>query len=166
MCSASHDNMKYENGRGGRTRTLDIWFWRPTFCQLNYTPIAVSYTHLLFSSKYNTCHSIIERFAGKDNDIFLKISGNTKQINPLWQNKWRISPVPPFFPSCLWDNFAYWRKISFHKNGWYSHRSSHIRKAIKARWAKEEYQPHKEKGTLQPIPSGYFFAAWFSILLV
>ena len=97
--------------------------------QENLPPLGRS----LFSSKYTTCHSIIERFAGKDNDIFLKISGNTKQINPLWQNKWRISPVPPFFLSCLWDNFAYWRKISFHKNGWYSHRSSHIRKAIKAR---------------------------------
>ena len=28
-------------GRGRRTRTLDIWFWRPTFCQLNYTPKAI-----------------------------------------------------------------------------------------------------------------------------
>ena len=25
--------------RGKRTRTLDIWFWRPTFYRLNYTPI-------------------------------------------------------------------------------------------------------------------------------
>ena len=25
--------------RGRRTRTLDIWFWRPTFYQLNYAPI-------------------------------------------------------------------------------------------------------------------------------
>ena len=24
--------------RGRRTRTLDIWFWRPTFYRLNYTP--------------------------------------------------------------------------------------------------------------------------------
>ena len=27
------------DSRGRRTRTLDIWFWRPTFYQLNYAPI-------------------------------------------------------------------------------------------------------------------------------
>ena len=27
------------DSRGSRTRTLDIWFWRPTFYQLNYAPI-------------------------------------------------------------------------------------------------------------------------------
>lgn len=26
-------------GRGGRIRTLDIRFWRPTLYQLNYTPM-------------------------------------------------------------------------------------------------------------------------------
>ena len=27
------------SGRGERTRTLDIRFWRPTFHQLNYAPM-------------------------------------------------------------------------------------------------------------------------------
>ncbi len=28
----------FSDSRDRRTRTLDIWFWRPTFYQLNYIP--------------------------------------------------------------------------------------------------------------------------------
>lgn len=34
-------------GRGRRTRTLGIWFWRPTFYQLNYTPKAIKLVKLV-----------------------------------------------------------------------------------------------------------------------
>ena len=30
-----------KNGRGGKTRTRDTWFWRPVLYQLSYTPVNV-----------------------------------------------------------------------------------------------------------------------------
>ena len=35
---SNHLSYRSKLGRGRRTRTLGIWFWRPTFYQLNYTP--------------------------------------------------------------------------------------------------------------------------------
>ena len=37
--------------RGRRTWTLDIWFWRPTFCQLNYTPLSLLFIYLQNSTQ-------------------------------------------------------------------------------------------------------------------
>ena len=38
-CANAPHGIRYKKSRGGRTRTLDIWFWRPTFYRLNYTPV-------------------------------------------------------------------------------------------------------------------------------
>ena len=48
-----------KNGRGRRIRTLDIWFWRPTLYQLNYTPVYCGLPKKEAPSKLNTNLAIL-----------------------------------------------------------------------------------------------------------
>ena len=44
--SADTGITKNKNGRSGRIRTRDRWFWRPLLYQLSYTPIRIKFTIL------------------------------------------------------------------------------------------------------------------------